>query len=1260
MPAVLIKYQTRWRRRRHINPSTMAALHQPSHPNPLFADHDGEDDDDDEDEWQMGGNDGGGIANNANGEGSATSRYPIHDAAEFEDAEVLRRLIFVPASDDDDSSSSSDDDDDEDDDDDDDSMAASSESEESTNNVVKVGGGENSNHHPVPQAQQVAIVNGNNQDVGSITNIAKHDNNNEQGGGENNHNNYTIQQKKELWRNDFHLFSSTMLEYLEQFAPSTSTSTTAEIHSLIRGKITEMNPELPSIDVHRVSELRTILGMEHWTRAHQYFEWYLDRKVVALAAPSPGGEVEVMGISGNNNGYDDFRTISVSLEGYPWGEALKMMDTDDDPEKEGGGRRLVVGSELAMNDEEEDDIGHSGGGDKHSMNHHQHHQNNDDDDMPMDEAMDEEQAKGREEEAPPTTKGPGESSNMKTTSNEHHHQQRTTKRKIQPKLIKYSCPYDLDERDDDENTPLHIAIHARKIDNVRVLLEGGATVHKKCDGSAPLHLAISLGAIGVHTQFATDCVALLKQYNADVTMRDDSWHTPLYLACLANLYPVVEMLLQDPLARETLNLRADRTGGRALHAAARADDVRRRTHAVGGGGAVGVSGGGAGRGKKFLGGGGGGGGSSGGCVTELLLSMSDNIEIDAQNNYGRTPLHIAASRGNWHVVRLLVNAGAKTHVLDKRGLTPGQRARKRGMVIPNDLLKLLGGGDEDGEDDDEESVSLPPTRDLIMDPDGRTLILCHELCIQHRTCPPIVRSDADTSEPPPENVRRLNVLINDDDGILRSEEFSGCVWYTDVRRAAMSDVLKVHEYPYIERTSKLCNSTPDHPRAIQTLDADTTVSHWSFEAALRAAGSVCEAVDKVVAGDFRNAFCAIRPPGHHAGPRGIVTCQNDPDGSHGFCLLNNVAIGAAYARSMYRNDGIKKIAIIDFDVHHGNGTEEIVRQLTPNIEHAIIRTPFAVGGLHASTYKPWLDENDMNDVFFASTHGYGPRDRQLPPGAVQGGWFYPASGETYKSKSLIPPSDMETPSLSDFLMSQTWARLGEDYRNNCCKIIDIGLSLPAKDDHYNHGLQRLELRDAYRKNILPSLLEFDPDIIFISAGFDAHRKDTMNFGYVGMIEEDYEWITEQIVKIANKCCNGRVVSALEGGYKIHGGIVSPFARSVASHVRALVDGGNSREEYDKDEGDWESRFERHMNEEKEKKRQMKMDRHARTAENLYALMSPGGSSSAVAEKREMGGGGTALLNDDIDDNNNHERSRKRSRKHVDYKHLFEQMQKEGH
>lgn len=320
----------------------------------------------------------------------------------------------------------------------------------------------------------------------------------------------------------------------------------------------------------------------------------------------------------------------------------------------------------------------------------------------------------------------------------------------------------------------------------------------------------------------------------------------------------------------------------------------------------------------------------------------------------------------------------------------------------------------------------------------------------------------------------------------------------------------MHEYSYIEKISHICSSLPDHPSSIAQIDPDTAVSHWSFEAALRASGAVCEAVDRVMAGDHRNAFCVVRPPGHHAGPRGIVSCPNDPDGSHGFCLLNNVAVGAAYARSMYRNDGIKKIAIIDFDVHHGNGTEEIIKQLVPGIEMGTIRTPFAHGALQTSRYRPWLDEEDVNNVFFASTHGYALAMQEETGRA--GGWFYPASGATFVSEAVRNPNGVERPSLSSFLLTQTWTRVGSDLLNNSCKIIDIGLQLA--DESEIPGMQRLDLRDAYRNTILPYLVEFNPDIIFISAGFDAHKRDTMNFGYIGMIEEDYEWVTEQLVKVS--------------------------------------------------------------------------------------------------------------------------------------------------
>mmetsp|Transcript_9501 Transcript_9501/g.21229 ORF Transcript_9501/g.21229 Transcript_9501/m.21229 type:complete len:1072 (+) Transcript_9501:138-3353(+) len=911
-----------------------------------------------------------------------------------------------------------------------------------------------------------------------------------------------------------------------------------------------------------------------------------------------------------------------------------------------------------------------------------------------------------------------------------------------PKEPEYYCPHNLDERDFDENTPIHVAIHACKLEQVKLLLQAGAAHHKKCDGSYPVHLAISMGAIPKHAAFAYDCIKLLRTHGADLSMRDDSLHTPLYLACAFNLPSVLALLLADEAGIQTLNLRADRVGGRALHAAAKFDRVAPGTiapdasrhhesestkpqhrdhhghgHRPSFGGKTmaadptapaGADGEEAGAGDAAA-------NSESALpgvspssqptsppmavVTQMLLS-TEGIEVDPPNNYGRTPLHIACYHGNWPVARLLLQRGAAALALDKRGYTPGRIAQRRGMVIPNDILSVLMPTGPPG------SAMHEPTRDLIMDPDSTTMLICHELCSRHMSCPPIDRSGGPSSDPPPENIRRLRVLLNDETGILRSSEFSALSWESEARRASIADVMKVHEYNYVESISQACASLPDHPSAIANLDADTAISRWSFEAAMRAAGSVCEAVDKVMSGDFRNAFCAVRPPGHHAGPRGIVKCPNDPEGSHGFCLLNNVAIGAAYARSMYRNDGIQRIAIIDFDVHHGNGTEEIIKQLVPNIDRAAVRTPFAVGALHIPRYKPWLNEDDVHDVFFSSTHGFGPRDIRFTD--QQGGWFYPASGQTRTTDAINNPSRIENPSLSDFLLSQTWTRMGEDSRSNCCKIINVGLDLPRPSDV--PGMQRVEFRDSYRKNILPHLMDFDPDLIFISAGFDAHKKDTMNFGYVGMVEDDYEWVTEQLVKVANTCCNGRVISVLEGGYKIHGGIVSPFARSVAHHVRALVDGGSSRELYDKQDEDWESQFERHMVEEKERRRQMKMERFSRPVDMAvhhdHSLRQHHAVSDATtdiiaagaigtgltplhvggaeleqhegdAEGEGVAGGMEALMQGPMDvhaeintssnegigeagdgEDGVEEPSRKRRRNNVDYKDLYEQMKKE--
>jgi ankyrin repeat protein len=383
-------------------------------------------------------------------------------------------------------------------------------------------------------------------------------------------------------------------------------------------------------------------------------------------------------------------------------------------------------------------------------------------------------------------------------------------RKLSPKLKRQRIDPNMmvNERDDDENTPLHIAIHARKLEHVRILLEARASCRMKCDGSYPIHTAISIGSIRTHRQFAYDCFVLLHEYGADLASKDESIHTPLYLACMFNLPQIVSYILSYDDGLATLNTRADRAGNRPLHTAARFDTLENPSFSK----AAAASATGHARVINHRPDGtsvssmhplpgfrgkvetvsqrkegstaesmtaAGGAPSTEALLTQLLLG-TQGVEVDATNVVGQTPLHIACFRGNWSVARLLLQAGADPQVRDRRGYTPGHLAYKRAMPIPNDLVAILGDPPEKG--------IIPSLRDLIIDPHGATLLLSHELCILHRTCPPIRR---DSPEPPPENVRRLQVLLDKETGILRSGEFANLTWLTDSRRAAISDVLKV-------------------------------------------------------------------------------------------------------------------------------------------------------------------------------------------------------------------------------------------------------------------------------------------------------------------------------------------------------------------------------------------------------------------------------------------------------------------------------------
>ncbi len=263
----------------------------------------------------------------------------------------------------------------------------------------------------------------------------------------------------------------------------------------------------------------------------------------------------------------------------------------------------------------------------------------------------------------------------------------------------------------------------------------------------------------------------------------------------------------------------------------------------------------------------------------------------------------------------------------------------------------------------------------------------------------------------------------------------------DAPRATREQLARVHQ-------PSLIDDVLDHAPSSgwRRLDPDTVMSAGSAEAALRAAGAVCAAVDDTLSGRRQRAFCAVRPPGHHATPSAAM----------GFCLFNNIAVGAAHAIAAH---GLARVAIIDFDVHHGNGTQDIF----------------------------WNDPR----VLYASTH-------QSP--------LYPGSGardETGAGSILNVP-------------------------------------LPP-------GAGSGEFRAAYSGTVLPALDAFAPQLLLISAGFDAHRLDPL--ANLNLEADDYAWVTTRLVELANRHAQGRLVSSLEGGYSL-----SALRESVVAHVGALLAG----------------------------------------------------------------------------------------------------------
>jgi acetoin utilization deacetylase AcuC-like enzyme len=287
----------------------------------------------------------------------------------------------------------------------------------------------------------------------------------------------------------------------------------------------------------------------------------------------------------------------------------------------------------------------------------------------------------------------------------------------------------------------------------------------------------------------------------------------------------------------------------------------------------------------------------------------------------------------------------------------------------------------------------------------------------------------------PESPDRLQAIEDQ----LIAARIDGLLERREAPAAQVADIARNHSAGAIA----LVRDHVPAPGAHYPVDADTALNAWSWKAALRAAGAAVAATDAVIKGEIANAFCATRPPGHHARPSGPM----------GFCLFNNVAIAARHALDVHQ---LKRVAIVDFDVHHGNGTAE-------SFAH---------------------DARVLMVSFF-----------QHP--------FYP-----YTEPEPCTPT---------------------------C----VNLPVPART-------KGDVVRSLITEYWLPALHMHRPEMIFISAGFDAHRED--DIGNMGLVEADYAWITEQVMAVASQYAGGRIVSCLEGGYNL-----SALGRSVVAHVKALAE-----------------------------------------------------------------------------------------------------------
>lgn len=607
------------------------------------------------------------------------------------------------------------------------------------------------------------------------------------------------------------------------------------------------------------------------------------------------------------------------------------------------------------------------------------------------------------------------------------------------------------ERDEEGFIPYHLSLIYCRHKCVDLMLNLSIDFQVPYQGFMPIHLAMACAGFPDCHEDLTQTVNCLLKHKQDVTSRDRLGRTALHIACAYGLADLIPILVQAGVKPEL----KDFSGKMPIHYAIENYQAE--------------------------------------CFKQLLQEMGSDMFF-CTDNRGDKPIHTSVRTGSWECFNILITFGSEEMLNENNEFeeTPEEVARNCGLY--NEFVRARQG-------------DVFPSSAY-----KGTLLITDETCKLHASIHESLKTPQTIYKQikiQPENPRRLEILVDLPYGALLTSDLSFATWKKATNPAHISDILRVHEYSYILNLKKAINKIPELSFP-QKFDIDTLITKESYNAALLAANCVIEAIDEVVQGKYKNAFCVIRPPGHHVGPFGAVTAEEDPNSkSTGFCLFNNIAIGAGYAKYTY-SKVIKKVAIVDFDVHHGNGTEAMVRNLVPNqVTHEINSAPF-FGNLVYDSYKPWLDDDDNKNVLFISSHAYG---------SDAYGRFYPASGKYCSSEDLHPAG-----------------------------ILNVPLSKCTDSSAFRQRKIYIE----YREKVFPRLIEFAPDLLLISAGFDAHGLDSINHGFVDLDEDDFRWVTEELIKIANTSCKGKIVSVLEGGYSVRGNVVAALGLSVASHVRALM------------------------------------------------------------------------------------------------------------